>query len=1759
MSDVGHNMTEDLLSDLERKINNIYSQAAEEMQEKIKKQLEQYSKKLAIKQTEYANGKISKKEFDTWKQGQAHMQDNTKALADTLTQDLVNHNKIATAIINGHTPEVYALNYNFGTYQIESDIKASTSFSLYNHFTVENLIRDNPQILPEWKIDEKKDYVWNYKKVNSALTQGILQGESIPKITERFRTGLCAQNKNLMTTFARTATTGAQSSGRAAAYKRAKNMGIDVQQKWLATLDGRTRHTHRLMDGQTINMGEKFDNGCRFPGDPTGPAYEVYNCRCTLVPVIKDFERDDSWKNKIDYAAWEKGGNSFAWWLEEQADPDAAIMAAWSGKKYSFVYNLMKNSTVPGHGADANNFFNALKQLGKDSGIGTPPKVWNAYLTGQLDAEDLKVFEDIIKKYLPKDLQVPAGNPFAGKTWSEIITDEPKLLPGQPATDYLFDNFDLDWSKHLEDWANGKIKDSKLDEFLLGKKAAKTADNVVDAAKISKEAQDQLDKLKLKAGDAMTKEEADTYKVNPLHNAADKTTTINCQTCSFAYELRRQGYDVVALPKDNKLSDIFKLQSKLGQDQANGWINKTTGKAPKALIHQDDHDYFMTKKEFLDDLEKNVGTNGERYIMGVRWKSSGAHSICVDRDEKGILRIIDNQRGLLEKNTWTAAEYFDEKNIANIRRLYRVDDCVPKAEYFNKIVVGADKIKTTMPAKISGLKPGEYAKVSKAAKAKGETPSLYYKKWKLGIVDDPDIDDIIPVLTPKEIKASLPKKVADLSDIQKAQLQAALKGKTNDINNYYYKWKLGITQDDDLDALFGIKKVTTPKPTPAPTPVPKPAPKQSVTPKPTPTPATKTVINANLDTDAFSKKSASAVWKELNANKAGGGKFWKDITDIGKANGVKPAQAWKKYLAGELDVDDVKKIEAHLAKIYKKTDDIKDVIKPASKIDDLVNFDDVKNKSLNDILNDDPELWSKLQSEIGKNAKGSYAVYWDDYINGKINDPNLDKLFTSKSATKTAAAKSDDLIKIKKNLPNSSATDAVNLMDDKHAEYVWDQIEFKSKDLGITMDEYWKKYLAGNINDLDLDAYLKNAAIDLPTAKATAKATAETVDMDLLKTKKVSNVWNELKDQGGTAYSQFWKTVGEVGKDYGLEKKQSKVWDLYVNGKLKPEESKKIDDFLLKHYFKKVDDVIDYSKYGSKDIYDILSGYKDYDDLLISGSLSDNNTVMAFFGNFSNYQDEINKAINEIKNLEKSKITKKLSLQNSAKTAATKSDDIIKLEKQIEKIDDMIADLEKNPTKYKFIYQGQVKDFEYLSWGLSGTTEKKLEQVLNFVKPSNTSQKLSDALNEKKKLEGKILALQNNAKNANAAAKSDDLIKAEAKLKKAEEELKKLPNPTYSGIWKDNVTLADYEVKKSTIKAKKVWYEDEIDKLKNNPSYKSWLSDEDKQHKILDLQHHLDDLEDFETEGKKYAKAQKAVAKAQQEVNKFTPSQFAPDAYDNKTKKAAKSFTDRNDADKYHRAYLDSIWENLSDEEKYGIWEYTRNSNPMNKSLSGYHDSWSRSSFLGYANTDWGHEDNWRSLTGSWKKFGKNNHVTYHKAITDTTKAIQKSALPENTFLVRGSDNGGLAGMIEGKGFLSFNDAKKLLDSGNINDIKAALEGQVIKNHAFTSTGIAKGTGFGGEVKFEIYAPKGSHAIYAEPQSYFGNTSSNALYRAGKSYSSVGGEAEVILQRGTEFRITEVKKSRSTLTVKMEIVKQPDYFKFGDEDTFNDGITRHKK
>ena len=123
-------------------------------------------------------------------------------------------------------------------------------------------------------------------------------------------------NKTSAIRTARTAVTGAQNAGRMDSYVAAENMGIKLKKCWLATLDGRTRHEHAVLDGQSVDSDKPFKvDGYKimFPGDPSAPPYLTYNCRCTLIAEVDRVDTSDTMRRDRDgaipnmtYSEWEK-------------------------------------------------------------------------------------------------------------------------------------------------------------------------------------------------------------------------------------------------------------------------------------------------------------------------------------------------------------------------------------------------------------------------------------------------------------------------------------------------------------------------------------------------------------------------------------------------------------------------------------------------------------------------------------------------------------------------------------------------------------------------------------------------------------------------------------------------------------------------------------------------------------------------------------------------------------------------------------------------------------------------------------------------------------------------------------------------------------------------------------------------------------------------------------------------------------------------------------------------------------------------------------------------------------------------------------------------------------------------------------------------------------------------------------------------------------------------------------------------------------
>lgn len=225
-----------------------------------------------------------------------------KGMIDEVTTQLAHVNETSVSYVNGELPEIYAVNLN-GANEFIQGYVTGYQFNLMDKNVARNLIMGNKEYMEYFKqVDIPKDKRWNKKLIHSQMTQGILQGESIPKLAKRFR-HVTKSNMESSVRNARTMTTGIENRGRSDGFDRAQEKGIVINDVWIATRDNRAREWHLELDGVEKPHGEVFMNEygeIRYPGDPSAHPANIYNCRCSLGGHVLGFRRKDGTINYID-------------------------------------------------------------------------------------------------------------------------------------------------------------------------------------------------------------------------------------------------------------------------------------------------------------------------------------------------------------------------------------------------------------------------------------------------------------------------------------------------------------------------------------------------------------------------------------------------------------------------------------------------------------------------------------------------------------------------------------------------------------------------------------------------------------------------------------------------------------------------------------------------------------------------------------------------------------------------------------------------------------------------------------------------------------------------------------------------------------------------------------------------------------------------------------------------------------------------------------------------------------------------------------------------------------------------------------------------------------------------------------------------------------------------------------------------------------------------------------------------------------------
>lgn len=364
-SDLGHQLTDKELAKLERRIARLYREAGEELQATIDAYFEQFKKRdeemKALIGTVRNGKEWTEQDYKQWRLNQIGRGERYQVMRDKVAHRMTDANAVAVSYTNDATPGIYSLNRNYAAYTIEQ-VAGNVGFDLWDEQTVKRLIVEQPDLMPYYPpkraLKRGIDLAYGKKQITKSVTSSILQGKSIKHMADDLQRRITTMSRDSAIRTARTAATGAQNAGRMDSYAAAQKMGIKLKKEWLATLDARTRHSHAMLDGEQVAQDKKFSNGCRFPGDPQGPPWEIYNCRCTLIAAVEGVDTSTAQRRarNADTGQTEVVSNmTYAEWVGWKKDTAQVVNAGKSA--------IIKEKTEPAEyrqfdtGDAANDFF----------------------------------------------------------------------------------------------------------------------------------------------------------------------------------------------------------------------------------------------------------------------------------------------------------------------------------------------------------------------------------------------------------------------------------------------------------------------------------------------------------------------------------------------------------------------------------------------------------------------------------------------------------------------------------------------------------------------------------------------------------------------------------------------------------------------------------------------------------------------------------------------------------------------------------------------------------------------------------------------------------------------------------------------------------------------------------------------------------------------------------------------------------------------------------------------------------------------------------------------------------------------------------------------------------------------------------------------------------------------------------------------------------------------------------------------------------
>lgn len=337
MSTKSHKEADKKLKILEKLLSKFYSKVDNSTQKILLTHLKKFEKSDKKLKFLFDKGKITKSEYETQRWQLFCGNNKWSKVKETIAKKFTSAKQKAVDLIHSVLPSIFSASKNRTAYEVEKKTKVDTKAILETEKTAKKKLREpleaakkateqkvlkakkeaekaNKPIIPkENPVDVKKETKWNKQQIDSVVMQGIKNGDDIPTMAKNL-SKVTDMNYKTAVRYARTKTTEVENAGVLESLKNAADMGIEVKKQWMATIDGRTRHTHAVIDKEVKQLDEPFSNGCRYPGDMSAPPKEVWNCRCTMVGKIAGI--DTSGAERFERI----GSMSYEEWIESHRE-----------------------------------------------------------------------------------------------------------------------------------------------------------------------------------------------------------------------------------------------------------------------------------------------------------------------------------------------------------------------------------------------------------------------------------------------------------------------------------------------------------------------------------------------------------------------------------------------------------------------------------------------------------------------------------------------------------------------------------------------------------------------------------------------------------------------------------------------------------------------------------------------------------------------------------------------------------------------------------------------------------------------------------------------------------------------------------------------------------------------------------------------------------------------------------------------------------------------------------------------------------------------------------------------------------------------------------------------------------------------------------------------------------------------------------------------------------------------------------------------